>query len=113
GHTWAMGAGCATFLMRTGVHGLAGAGLADLVASAGLLLVVVELGSASLEGRSVPISAPASVARSLLVGGGGAGAVLVVAVLEPVGWEVGAVVGLAAALVAALIVVALARRREP
>lgn len=113
GYTWAMAAGCATFLVRTGIHGQAGAGLADLVLSTVLLLALVELGSASLEGRLIPMHWPAVASRSLLVGMGGGGVVAVVAtVMGGVGFGgVGArVAGLAFALLAALLTVGLSRR---
>lgn len=112
GYTWALAAGCATFLVRTGIHGLAGEGLAELALSTALLLMVVEFGATSLEGRLMPIHWPSMVARSLLVGATGGGVVVVVAAVvggSGFGGGGATVAGLAAAVLAAVVIVALSR----
>lgn len=112
GYTWALAAGCATFLVRTGIHGLAGEGLADLALSAALLLAVTEFGATSLEGRLMPTHWPSTAARSLLVGVGGGGVVVVVgALVGGSGFEgTGATVaGLAAGVLVAVAIVGLSR----
>jgi hypothetical protein len=105
GHTSGLGAGGAVLLVRTGVHGLAGAGVIDLVVSSALLLALLETGAASLEGRTVPIHWPAAMVRGVTVGVGGGAVVLIFAALigeahlSGVGAQIG---GLATALLAAL-----------
>lgn len=112
GHTWGLGAGAAIFVIRTGVHGLAGTGIMDLVVSAGLLVLLVEMGATSFEARRVPVDWPDAVARAVTIAVGAAAVVGLLAALLG-GWALqgaGAQIGgLAAALGLVAVVVWLHR----
>lgn len=113
GYTGWMGLACVLFVVRTAMHGLAGAGPADLVGSTVLLLVLVETGAASFEARHIPIHWPADMARTLLVAAGGAGIVMVAAGLVGGAFLAGPAAltgGLAAALVVGMLAVWIQRR---
>ena len=88
---------------RLGIHGVAGNRTPGLVASAFLLILLVETGADSIESRRVPMAAPSALLRSTMTAAAGAGMVGVLSLVTAVEVAGSArfLVGLAAAVLMA------------
>lgn len=71
GYTWGLAAGAVIFVARAGIAGLAGDLRPGLAVRTALILAVIELGGASLEGRRVPLDVVAVAVRAVAIAAGG------------------------------------------
>lgn len=88
--------------IRLGIHGLAGDRTPGLVASAFLLILLVEMGADSIEARRIPVAASAALLRSTMVAAAAAGLAGVLSLVGAV--EVGGSIRLLIGLVGAVAV---------
>ncbi|MGA7269633.1 MAG: hypothetical protein WB239_01045, partial [Acidimicrobiia bacterium] len=98
--------GAALTCVRLGIHGVAGDRTPGLVASAFLLILLVEMGADSIESRLVPMASTSTLLRSAMTAAAAAAVVGVLSLVTAV--EVGGstrlLVGLGAALAVAALV---------
>jgi hypothetical protein len=111
GRATGLAVGASLTCIRLGIHGVAGDRTPGLVASAFLLIVLVEMGADSIESRRLPMATTGALLRSTMAAAAGAGVVGVLSVVSAV--EVGGparfVVGLAAAVAVGSVALFLAR----
>lgn len=102
----------AVYVVRVGLHGVAGDRSPGLALAAVVLVAMVELGSISLEARQMPLELGPALARGVVAAAGAGVIVAVVAgggEIPSVGGAGKAIIGLAAALASAGAVLLLAR----
>ena len=83
GRPGGVAAAAATYVVRIGVHGIAGDRTPGLAVSALLLVAMIELAAVSWDSRRMPIPLDGALARTVLLAAGAGLAVGLVAVGEP------------------------------
>lgn len=113
GRAWAVSTASVLLVVRVGVHGVAGGGLGELVTAALFLYLVIEGASASFEARQMPTRWDRELSRVLLVAGGAAAVVGLLALAiagVSAGGRVSQIVGLGLAFAVGTLLLWIQRR---
>lgn len=112
GRATGLAAGAALTCVRVGIHGVAGDRTPGLVASAFLVVLMVEMGADSIESRHVPMATTSTLLRSAMTAAAAAAAVGVLSLVTAVdvGGSTRLLVGFGAAVAVAALVLGVARR---